>query len=197
MKTAQGWSWPSLSRLPQWRSRGRSTAPWKWRASSQWGLPGRGWRSNAWLSTLSVWAVTLLPWRFLVGIWFQDHTFSFVLCVAHVRCLLINICVWLHRQAVHFHSNWSRRSSGSPPYAVDFYVLQIQAGKINPLWQNWKQWLTNLESKTTVAALHFRNPGTRSAGRSLRQEMGTTTHSLTPLSCPTMRSGSSPETSSN
>lgn len=46
-------------------------------------------------------------------------------------------------------------------------------------------------SKTFLA---FRNQDTKSAGRSLKPEMETTTHSLTPLSCLTMTSGSFQET---
>lgn len=50
------------------------------------------------------------------------------------------------------------------------------------------------ELHTNGSFLVHRNPDTRSAGRSLRPEMKTTTHSLTPLSCLTMTSGSFQET---
>lgn len=41
-KTPQGCSWQSPCRLPQWRSSGRSTGPWRWRASSPSGPPAGG-----------------------------------------------------------------------------------------------------------------------------------------------------------
>lgn len=77
METPQGCRWQSLSRLPQWRSRGRNTGPWRWRVSLLWGCPTGGWRSSVWPSILSVSAVTLLPWRFLVSVGQSGYDYRF------------------------------------------------------------------------------------------------------------------------